>query len=172
MSKLIKVFLYVSLLAFPFVANAVTVASWGGAYTESQIKAYKDTYSNPDIVQFENYNGGLGEIRAQVESGNVAWDLVDVLPDEAITGCDEGLFEDISSEYGNFTATADGTGMIEDMANSGVTNLSDCCGPQIFWTYVVFYDPDAFSGAKPSKIADFFDVEKFPGKRGVHTWAN
>ena len=62
--------------------------------------------------------------------------------------------------------------MIEDMAASGVTNLSDCCAPQIFWTYVVFYDPDAFSGEKPSKIADFFDVEKFPGKRGVHTWAN
>jgi len=62
--------------------------------------------------------------------------------------------------------------MIDDMANSGVTNLSDCCAPQIFWTYVVFYDPDAFSGAKPSVIADFFDVEKFPGKRGVHTWAN
>ena len=62
--------------------------------------------------------------------------------------------------------------MIEDMAASGVTNLSDCCAPQIFWTYVVFYDPDAFSGEKPSRIADFFDTAKFPGKRGVHTWAN
>ena len=41
MSKLIKVFLYVSLLAFPFVANAVTVASWGGAYTESQITPHQ-----------------------------------------------------------------------------------------------------------------------------------
>ena len=33
------------------------------------------------VVSVENYNGGLGEIRAQVESGNVTWDVVDVLPD-------------------------------------------------------------------------------------------
>ena len=172
MSKLLKAFLFATFVAFPFAANSVTVASWGGAYTESQIKAYVDTYSDPSAVQFENYNGGLGEIRAQVESGSVIWDVVDVLPDEAITGCDEGLFEDISGLYDTFTPAPDGTSMIDDMANSGVTNLSDCCAPQIFWTYVVFYDPDAFSGEKPSKIADFFDTAKFPGKRGVHTWAN
>jgi len=172
MSKFLKIFLFVSFVISPFAANAVTVASWGGAYTESQVKAYKDTYSDPDSIQFENYNGGLGEVRAQVESGNIIWDIVDALPDNAITGCDEGLFEDISSEYKNFTPAPDGTGMIADMAKNGVTNLSDCCAPQIFWTYVVFFDPDAFPGEKPSRLADFFDTEKFPGKRGVHTWAN
>ena len=130
MSKLLKAFLFATFVAFPFAANSVTVASWGGAYTESQIKAYVDTYSDPSAVQFENYNGGLGEIRAQVESGSVIWDVVDVLPDEAITGCDEGLFEDISGLYDTFTPAPDGTSMIDDMANSGVTNLSDCCAPQ------------------------------------------
>ena len=98
MSKLIKAFLFASLLVSSFAVKAVTVASWGGAYTESQQKAYADTYSDPSSIQFENYNGGLGEVRAQVESGNVTWDLVDVLPSDAITGCDEGLFEDITSE--------------------------------------------------------------------------
>ena len=112
MSKLLKAFLFASFIAFPYTASAdVTVASWGGAYTESQIKAYVDTYDG-GTVKFENYNGGLGEIRAQVESGSVIWDVVDVLPDEAITGCDEGLFEDISAEYANFTPAPDGTGMI------------------------------------------------------------
>ena len=174
MLKFIKAFLFASFCAlFSFSASAVTVASWGGAYTESQIKAYVDTYKNPGAIQFENYNGGLGEVRAQVESGNVAWDLVDVLPDQAITGCDEGLFEDISGEYGNFTAADNGDGLVADMEANGITNLSDCCGPQIFWTYVVFFDPTAFpANAQPSRIADFFDVENFPGKRGVHTWAN
>ena len=154
MSKLFKAFL-LTFLAIPFAANAVTVASWGGAYTESQIKAYVDTYSDPSAIQFENYNGGLGEVRAQVESGNVTWDVVDVLPDQAITGCDEGLFEDISGLYGDFTPAPDGTGMIQDMADNGVTNLSDCCAPQIFWTYVVFYDPDAFPGENLLKSMTF-----------------
>ena len=43
MSKLIKAFLCTSFLLVPFAANAVTVVSWGGAYTESQKKAYADT---------------------------------------------------------------------------------------------------------------------------------
>ena len=175
MSKFLKTFLFVSLVFAPFAASAVTVASWGGAYTESQQKAYADTYSDPSSIQFENYNGGLGEVRAQVESGNVTWDLVDVLPSDAITGCDEGLFEDITSEIAELsTPGPDGESMLEDMENNGLEYHSgwDCCVPQIFWTYVVFYDPDAFPGEKPDSMADFFDVEKFPGKRGIHTWAN
>ena len=174
MSKFLKAFLFVSLVFAPFAASAVTVASWGGAYTESQQKAYADTYSDPSSIVFENYNGGLGEVRAQVESGSVTWDLVDVLPSDAITGCDEGLFEDISSEIAELsTPGPDGESMLEDMENNGLEYHSgwDCCVPQIFWTYVVFYDPDAFPGEKPSSMADFFDVEKFPGKRGIHTWA-
>ena len=70
----------------------ITFVSWGGAYTASQQKAYVDTWSKGSGVTVENYNGGLGEIKAQVEAGNVTWDVVDVLPDQAITGCDEGLF--------------------------------------------------------------------------------
>ena len=84
MSKLLKVFLFASIIIAPFTASAVTVASWGGAYTESQKKAYADTYSDPSSIVFENYNGGLGEVRAQVESGSVTWDLVDVLPSDCL----------------------------------------------------------------------------------------
>ena len=174
MSKLLKVFLIASFAVASFSAKAVTVASWGGAYTESQQKAYADTYTDPSSIQFENYNGGLGEVRAQVESGSVTWDLVDALPGDAITGCDEGLFEDITTEIADLsTPGPDGESMLEDMENNGLEYHSgwDCCVPQIFWTYVVFYDPDAFPGEKPSSMADFFDVEKFPGKRGIHTWA-
>ncbi len=176
MSKLFKAFLFASFLAFPFAASAdVTVASWGGAYTESQIKAYVDTY-DAATVRFENYNGGLGEIKAQVDSGNIAWDIADVLPSNAITGCDEGLFEDLGAQgqYDNFIPAADGTSMEDDVAANSIAtgDMPSCCVPQIFWSYVVFYDPDAFSGPKPSTVTDFFDVEKFPGKRGIHTWAN
>ena len=73
---------------------AVTMVSWGGGYSASQQKAYVDTYSSGEINMI-SYNGGLGEVRAQVESGNVVWDIVDVLPSQARTGCDEGLFEEL-----------------------------------------------------------------------------
>ena len=78
-----------------FAFADLTFVSWGGAYTASQQKAYIDTWSKGSRVTVENYNGGLDKIRAQVNSGNVKWDVVDILPDQAIAGCDEGLFEKI-----------------------------------------------------------------------------
>ncbi|MGA0843936.1 MAG: extracellular solute-binding protein [Arenicellales bacterium] len=157
-----------TVLAVPAQAD-VTVVSWGGAYTMSQQKAYSDTYA-PGGINWVNYNGGLGEVRAQVESGNVTWDIVDVLPHEARVGCDEGLFEELPRDV--FTKAPDGTSMDDDMF---VPIPNDCVVPQIFWSYVPFYQKGTFDGnaaGNPKTIADFFDVKKFPGKRGIHTWAN
>ena len=94
MFKLIRA-TFLGLIALAYASSVyagITFVSWGGAYTASQQKAYVDTWSKGSGVTVENYNGGLGEIKAQVEAGNVTWDVVDVLPDQAITGCDEGLF--------------------------------------------------------------------------------
>ena len=81
MFKLIKAtFLGLIMMAFSASTYAdITFVSWGGAYTASQQKAYIDTYPKGDTITVENYNGGLGEIKAQVEAGNVTWDVVDVL---------------------------------------------------------------------------------------------
>ena len=161
-----------TLLASAFAAASVAVqadvnvVSWGGAYTASQQKAYADTWEGGK-VNFVNYNGGLGEIRTQVESGTVTWDVVDVLPSEARVGCDEGLFEELDRSI--FSAAPDGTAMDDDLM---VPLPNDCVIPQIWWSYVPFYEEGSFSGDQPTTIADFFDVEKFPGKRGIHTWPN
>jgi putative spermidine/putrescine transport system substrate-binding protein len=144
----------------------ITVVSWGGAYTASQQKAYGDTWDGGNI-HWENYNGGLGEVRAMVEAENVTWDIVDVLPHEGRVGCDEGLFEELPRD--KFTPAPDGTSMDDDMF---VAPPNDCVVPQIFWSYMAFYDEKTFPDEKPTTIADFFDVEKFPGKRGIHTWPN
>ena len=37
---------------------------------------------------------------------------------------------------------------------------------------MAFYKKGTFSGTQPNSIGDFFNVSKFPGKRGIHTWAN
>ena len=89
-------FAAVGALAFGVAAAQadVTVVSWGGAYTMSQQRAYGDTWTGGTVI-WENYNGGLGEVRAQVEADNVTWDVLDVLPHEARVGCDEGLFEEL-----------------------------------------------------------------------------
>ncbi len=168
MQTVIKQTLLASALAAASVAVQadVNVVSWGGAYTASQQKAYADTWEGGK-ANFINYNGGLGEIRTQVESGTVTWDVVDVLPSEARVGCDEGLFEELDRSI--FAPAPDGTAMDDDLM---VPLPNDCVIPQIWWSYVPFYEEGTFSGDQPTTIADFFDIEKFPGKRGIHTWPN
>ena len=79
MFKLIRA-TFLGLMALVYASSVyagITFVSWGGAYTASQQKAYVDTWSKGSGVTVENYNGGLGEIKAQVEAGNVTWDVVD-----------------------------------------------------------------------------------------------
>ncbi len=170
MRKSLKLAALTAVGALAFSATSamaeITVVSWGGAYTASQQKAYSDTWTGGK-VNWENYNGGLGEVRAQVEAGSVQWDIVDVLPHEGRVGCDEGLFEELPRDM--FTKAADGTSMDDDIM---VEVPNKCVVPQIFWSYVPFYDKTRYPGDKPQGIEDFFDVVKFPGKRGIHTWPN
>ena len=101
--------LALGLVAAPAQAESITVVSWGGAYTKSQIKAYHEPFTAKTgiAVQSEDYNGGLAEVKAQVEAGNVIWDLVDVEVSDLVRGCDEGLLETIEPSI--LPPTPDGT---------------------------------------------------------------
>ena len=61
-------------------SGGVTVVSWGGSYAEACKKAFFDPFSAETgiEVRVESFNGGLAQVRAQVETGNVHWDVVDL----------------------------------------------------------------------------------------------
>ncbi len=95
----------VALAAGSAQAVDLTIVSWGGAYTASQQKAYHDPYmaENPDIsiINDDNAAEGLAKLRAQVESGNVTWDIVDMVAADAITACDEGVIMETAYAHGS-----------------------------------------------------------------------
>ena len=105
-------------------AETITVVSWGGAYTKSQIEAYHKPWmaATGNTVVSEDYNGGLSEVKAQVEAGNVKWDLIDVELSDAVRGCDEGLLEEVSID--DFPDGADGTPAKDDFLPGTYTDLS------------------------------------------------
>jgi len=148
----------------PVAAADLTVVSWGGIYTESQQKAYGESWEakSGKRIHWVDYNGGLGEVRAQIEAGEVRWDVVDVFAHEARLGCDEGLFERLPSDV--FVPAPDGTPMDRDLT---VPRPNDCVAPNIIWSWVTFYDTTRFPGEKPDALEDFFDLDRFPGKRGI-----
>lgn len=150
--------------ASAFAEGELTVVSWGGAYTKSQVEAYHKPYIEKTGVKInsEDYNGGIAEIKAQVEAGNVTWDIVDVELSDAIRACDEGLLETI--DHSQLPAGADGTPATDDFIEG---TLYDCAVANIVWSTIYAYDKTKLSGDAPSTMADFFDLEKFPGKRGM-----
>jgi len=154
-----------------FVASALAdkplvIVSWGGAYTKSQQRAYHQPYmdANPGIiiVNDDSASEGSSKLRAMAEAGNVTWDLLDAEAPAAITLCDEGLVEEI--DFDNDLAMApDGTLASVDF---GKAIVSPCFIPQIAYSTTLGYRSDAFDVA-PTKMADLFDLKKFPGKRAL-----
>jgi len=145
----------------------LTMASFGGAFTRSQMIAYVQPYRELKNrwVSVEDYDGGLDEIRDQVLSANVKWDVVSIELPFAILGCNQGLFETI--DHGILPPASDGTPAIDDFVEGA---LQKCAvGFDIFAT-VVAYDRRRFDQA-PAALADFFDVDRFPGRRGLQARA-
>ena len=145
-------------------ADSVTVVSWGGAYTEACRRALFEPFTAETgiEVRVDSFNGGLAQIRAQVETGNVHWDLVDLEFADVVRACDEGLAELIGVDQ--LPPAPDGTPAREDYYEG---TYSDCGGGGVYYSGVVAYNREGFPGAKPSKLEDFFDLERFPGRRGM-----
>src|SRR5690606_41483111 len=120
----------------------LTFVSWGGAYQNSQLKAYVEPYvaEHPDVnvVWDESSGEAVAKLRAMNEAGNLTWDLVDVTVADAMRLCDEGLAMEI--DYDTMLAPApDGTPASEDF---GDFLLSDCFIPQIVYSITFGYRND------------------------------
>ena len=151
--------------ALPLAAEqGITVVSFGGSYARACQQAYHEPFTAETgiEVRLEDYNGGLAQIRAQVETGNVHWDVVDLNVADAVLGCDEGLLEFI--EPGDLPPGADGSSVEDDFVSG---TLTDCGMGTIFFSSIYAYHPQHFPDAKPATIEDFFDLERFPGRRGM-----
>jgi putative spermidine/putrescine transport system substrate-binding protein len=145
-------------------AGKITFVSWGGAYTASQVKACIEPYQAATGQEFNivDYNGGLAEVRTQVEADNVQWDIIDQTPQDAVRGCDEGLYVEL--DHSKWQPAADGTPATEDFVDGA---LGDCYVGNISWATVPAYDKTKVKGTPPSTMADFWDLKKYPGRRGL-----
>ena len=144
--------------------QAITVVSWGGSYGRAvdagAIIPFTEATGIP--VTVEDYNGGLAEIRAQVDVGNIHWDVVSLEIADAVRACDEGLLEPIDIHA--LPPGHDGTPAAEDF----VPEAQTACGAGFLYASTVYaYSEDHVAGGEPATMADFFDLEKFPGRRGM-----
>ena len=150
-------------------AADMTIVSWGGAYSKSQLEAYHKPYmaKNPDvnIINDESSAEAVAKMRAMAEANNITWDVVDILASDAIRVCDEGLAMPLNADQ-HLAPAPDGTPASEDF---GELLVSECLAPQIVYSTTFGYRTDvaAWNGNEPNDICDVFDLQTFPGKRAL-----
>ncbi|CUH41307.1 extracellular solute-binding protein [Ruegeria atlantica] len=147
-------------------AEEMTIVSWGGAYSKSQLKAYHEPYSEKTGVTILNDDSSaeaVAKLRAMNEAGNVTWDVVDVVAADAIRLCDEGLALEIDFDT-QLAPAPDGTPASEDF---GELLVSDCFIPQIVYSTTFGYRTDLVGDNPPTEICAIFDLEGYPGKRSL-----
>src|SRR5690606_26752872 len=140
----------------PGALDGITLvyAGNGGTIQDGQTKAIWEPFSEESgaIVQQDSYE--LTKLKAMVDSDNVSWNMVNssILENERYCG---ELFEKIDLEKVDLSNAPEGT------------VAGECTVPNIFMGYVVAYNTDVYGEDGPSSAADFFDTDRFPGKRGV-----
>jgi len=146
--------------------NEMTIVSWGGAYSKSQLLAYHEPYSEKTgvtILNDESSNEAVAKLRAMNEADNITWDVVDVVAADAIRLCDEGLAMEIDPDT-MLAPADDGTPASEDF---GDLLVSDCFIPQIVYSTTFGYRTDLVGDTPPTDVCDVFDLEAYPGKRSL-----
>nr|WP_246479923.1 extracellular solute-binding protein [Kaustia mangrovi] len=146
--------------------DSLTIVSWGGAYTNSQVKAYHEPYSEKTGTKIFNEDksaNALAGIRAQVEAGNVTWNVVDMLQADAQRACDEGLIMEVPHDEW-LAPGPNGEPASKDFIDG---TLGDCFIPQILYATMFAYNTDAFPDGGPKTVADIWDLEKYPGTRSL-----
>jgi putative spermidine/putrescine transport system substrate-binding protein len=146
--------------ALPSMAADLTVVSFGGANKDAQQKAFYapwEAAGNGKVIAGQ-YNGEMAKVKAMVDTNSVSWNLVEVESPELARGCDEGLFETLEpAQFGS--------------ADNFIAGAIQPCGVGFFvWSTVLAYNADKLSSA-PTGWSDFWDTNKFPGKRGLRKGA-
>ncbi len=148
------------------MAEEMTIVSWGGAYSKSQLKAYHEPYSEKTgvtILNDDSSNEAVAKLRAMNEAGNITWDVVDVVASDAIRLCDEGLAMEIDHDA-MLEPAPDGSPASEDF---GELIVSDCYIPSIVYSTTFGYRTDLVGDTPPTEICAVFDLETYPGKRSL-----
>ncbi len=132
--------------------GSLTFVSSGSAFQDRQIAAWQKPFTEQAGVVFENDSPAeLAKLKVMLDSGNVYWDVLDVTLPAAEQYCGE-YFEKLDFSVIDKSAYPEGT-------------VSECGVPAFSYSQVLLYDHDVFADSAPTRAADFFDLQKYPGKR-------
>jgi len=141
----------------PVRATDLTFVSNGGVVEQAIVDAWQGPYRGvrPGIRFINTSPADVVQIKEQVDAGTVGWNIVTVPPGHAIENCGT-LYERLAVP-----------GLDDDHFAPGTHG--ECFVAVLQYSLVFSYNTEKWPdpGAAPKTVADFFDVERFPGTRGV-----
>ena len=145
-------------------ANELSIATWGGAYAESQKIAYFDPFTKETGVKImqATHGGGLDMLRARLKSEETPWDVIDLSLQTVDQACELGLLEQI--DHDGLKDAPDGTSAKIDFLPDG---LRKCGVASVAWAVAIVYDKRKFTKSKPKSARDLFNLKRFPGNRSM-----
>jgi putative spermidine/putrescine transport system substrate-binding protein len=130
----------------------LTFVSFGGAFQDNQTKAWSDPFSARSGVKVLNDSPPEpAKLRAMVEAGRVSWDVAEFGSGNAVEWCGD-LLERI-----DYAAI--------DRRQFPAGTATDCGVPAVSYGLVLVYNADKFGENPPTRLADFFDADRYPGRR-------
>lgn len=133
--------------------KTLTFVSYGGIYQDGQAAALKDFVDKSGVTLLNDGPTEIAKLQAQVESGNVTWDVVDTADLPPYVHCGT-LFQKLDLSK-------------LDISHIPPGQVGECSVPAMNYGMILMYKNDAYKDNPPKDWKDFFDTEKFPGTRAI-----
>lgn len=134
--------------------TTITYLGFGGITDETMAKAWFKPFEEETGAKIvEESPTNYAKVQAQVESGAVSYDLVDGDAFVMDPKCGEE-WEEINVPNLKHVAKL-------------YQPQSKCTGPDYVYSYIIAYSPTDFPNGGPDNCEDFFNTQKFPGKRQI-----
>ena len=133
--------------------KTLTFVSFGGIYQDGQVAALKEFVDKSGVTLLNDGPTEIAKLQAQVESGNVTWDVVDNADFPPYVYCGK-LFQKLDLSKLDVSHVPEG-------------QVSECSVPAMNYGVVLMYNAEKYKDNPPKSWADFFDTAKFPGVRGI-----
>jgi putative spermidine/putrescine transport system substrate-binding protein len=114
-------------------------------------------------LQAQTWNGDMGAFATRIRRGVNTWDLVHVEMQDAYRPDRKELFH---------TLTARGAARLEDAYRQNPVVAEGLAMPNYEWGYVLAYRTDVIgrTPAQPLSWPALWDLQRYPGRRGIRDW--
>jgi putative spermidine/putrescine transport system substrate-binding protein len=136
-------------------SDSVVFADYGGTTRTARTEAFLSPFGNETGVRAVSADADPAKLQLFAENERADWDLIDMDGWDVVRFAEQGLLEKLPPDVARVDLVPEDQ---QDYASGGYNASSG-----------IAYRTD--EGAAPASWADFFDTEKFPGKRAMPNFA-